>query len=392
MHPLLMTLVAGCGSSDPAPANPERSRSSDSTPEPAPAAYEAYVASPAEVQYGVCVQCHGAHGEGRPELGAPRIGQLDASYVAAQLRSFRAGTRGHHAADDDGRAMAAVAAGLPDGVIELLAPFVEALDAAPQPPGPRVAGGAAAWATCATCHGADGTGNAELQAPALAQQDPAYLTRQLEHYRDGLRGGPDGAPMGQAMAAQVAGLSDRQIDQLVRHITSLRPEPPPLEEPPVTRSESEGLAAFADIYAVATHPRCLNCHPDGDAPLQGDDSQPHIYGITRFSPLDGVHCSLCHAPSAVGDGQAPLPPADALWSMPPRAMAFENRSPAELCAQLKDPAANGRRGFGGLAHHIEKDHLLITSWHSGRSTPPITHPELVERFEIWGAAGGPCPE
>ena len=136
----------------------------------------------------------------------------------------------------------------------------------------------------------------------------------------------------------------------------------------------------------------MNCHPDGDAPLQGDDSHPHIYGITRFSPLEGTHCRTCHAAQGVGDGQAPLPPADAIWSMPPRAMAFENRTPAELCAQLKDPTVNGHRGLSGLAHHVEEDHLLITSWHSGRDAPPISHAELVERYEIWAEAGGPCPE
>ncbi|MEM6927356.1 MAG: c-type cytochrome [Myxococcota bacterium] len=380
---LVFILLAACGSEsevEPAGEAPVEAE-----------AYEGYVASAEEVQYGVCVQCHGAHGEGRPELGAPRIAQLDASYVTAQLRSFRDGTRGYADGDESGQAMAAVAAGLPDAVIDMLGPFVEGLDAALEPP-TVAAGGRGAYASCATCHGADGEGNVALQAPALAQQHPDYLTRQLRHYRDGVRGGPEGAALGQAMAAQATGLSDARIEQLVAYLGSRRPEPPPLENPPVTRSREEGLAAFADIYAVSTHPRCMNCHPDGDAPLQGDDSHAHIYGITRFSPLEGTHCSTCHAPSGVGDGQAPLPPADAIWSMPPRAMAFENRTPAQICAQLKDPEINGRRGLSGLAHHIEKDHLLITSWHSGRPTPPITHEELVERYEIWGEAGGPCPE
>lgn len=386
MSRFLLVFLAACGSDPSTPTPAPTVPAADEAP-----AYEAYVASPAEIQYGVCVQCHGAHGEGRPELGAPRIAQLDAGYVAAQLRAFRGGKRGYHLEDESGLAMAAVAGGLPDAVIDILAPFVEALDAAPEPPTARVGGGAGAYAQCATCHGGNGEGNAELQAPALAQQDPAYLTRQLEHYRDGVRGGPDGTALGQAMAAQARGLSDARIDRLVSHLTSLRPEPPPLDNPTVTRSVEEGLAAFADIYEVSTHPRCMNCHPDGDAPMQGDDSHPHIYGITRFSPLEGIHCSLCHAPNAVSDGQAPLPPADAIWSMPPRAMAFQNRTSTQLCEQLKDPDVNGRRGLGGLAHHIEKDHLLITSWHSGRDKPPISHEALVERYEIWGEAGGPCP-
>src|SRR2546428_9932466 len=31
-------------------------------------------------------------------------------------------------------------------------------------------------------------------------------------------------------------------------------------------------AAFLAAYPVFMHPRCLNCHPRGDAPLQGEDS------------------------------------------------------------------------------------------------------------------------
>ena len=135
----------------------------------------------------------------------------------------------------------------------------------------------------------------------------------------------------------------------------------PPDRPEVTLDAAAGLAAFADIYAVATHPRCLNCHPSGDVPLQTDESTPHSMGITRFSPLQGQHCSTCHAGSGVGDGLAPLPPADPAWSMPPKHMAFE-------------------------------DHLLITSWHSGRTPPPLSHPELVDRFATWASAGAPCPE
>lgn len=348
----------------------------------------AYVPSELEVQYGVCVQCHGAHGEGRPELGAPRIGDLDTAYIQYQLSAFRRGDRGAHPGDGEAWPMGAVGRGLPEAIIPELSAFVNGLDPAPQPPGPRSARGAAVYQACVTCHGSGAAGKAAQLAPALLHQDPAYLTRQLEHYREGVRA----QGLSQAMVAQAVGLSDADIEAVVAHIVSLRPELPPLDNPPVTRSRDEGLAAWADIYKVATHPRCMNCHPDGDAPLQGDDSHAHIYGITRFSPLEGVHCNTCHAPGGVGDGLAPLPPADAIWSMPPKAMAFENRSSAALCVQLKDPSVNGGRGFNSLTHHVEADHLLITSWHSGRDAPHISHPELVKRFQTWAEAGGPCPE
>jgi cytochrome c553 len=243
-----------------------------------------------------------------------------------------------------------------------------------------------------SCHGADARGNDALGAPDLLFQDPTYLARQLRNYRDGKRGGPQAHGLAQAMATMVTGYSDADVDDVVSYIGSLRPDRPALENYEVTLSREEGLAAFADIYAVSTHPRCMNCHPDGDAPLNGEDAALHPFGITRFSPLKGLHCSTCHAPDQVNDGQAPLPPADSIWSMAPAQMVFENRTPAQLCAQLKDPAINGGRGHVASTEHIAHDHLLITSWQKGRPAPPISHEELVKRFETWGRAGGPCPD
>ena len=40
-------------------------------------------------------------------------------------------------------------------------------------------------------------------------------------------------------------------------------------------------AAFLAAYSVFMHPRCMNCHPVGDSPLQGDDSHPHEFGVKR---------------------------------------------------------------------------------------------------------------
>ena len=136
-------------------------------------------------------------------------------------RSFREGTRGYATPDDEsGQAMAAVAAGLPDAVIDMLAPFVEGLDAAHLQTADRARcqGGAGslrhlrdlprpqtAWAT------------PPYRRPRWPNKHPDYLARQLRHYRDGVRGGPTGAALGQSMAAQVSGLSDDRIDRLVAH-------------------------------------------------------------------------------------------------------------------------------------------------------------------------------
>ena len=50
------------------------------------------------------------------------------------------------------------------------------------------------YAICSACHGANGEGNAALNAPANAGQDPWYMTRQLKNFRVGIRGAhPDDA-------------------------------------------------------------------------------------------------------------------------------------------------------------------------------------------------------
>ncbi|MCB9763829.1 MAG: c-type cytochrome [Alphaproteobacteria bacterium] len=339
-----------------------------------------------------CVSCHGLRGEGRSALDAPRIGGLDAAYVERQLMGWRLGHR-DGGVDGVGDAMAALARGLRDDeAVKALAVAVSKQQPPALPPTPAVKGGAEAYTPCAACHGAAAEGVAALHGPALRDQDPAYLRLQLQAFRDGQRGTHPEDTYGQQMAALAAGLDDATIDLLVAHIGALRPPLPEPEPVAITASREEGLAAFADIHAVSTHPRCMNCHPAGDAPLQTDASTPHIMGITRFSPQQGQHCSTCHAVAPVGDGQAPLPPADSLWNMPPAEMGFQGRTAAELCAQLTDPTVNGYRTPTDLAAHVEEDHLLITSWRSGRTPPPLSHPELVERFRTWAAAGAPCPE
>ena len=53
-------------------------------------------------------------------------------------------------------------------------------------------------------------------------------------------------------------------------------------------------AAFLDVVKVLQSPRCMNCHPNGDAPLQGDDSRVHAMGITRDIETVGLECQTCH--------------------------------------------------------------------------------------------------
>src|ERR1700682_778599 len=102
---------------------------------------------------------------------------------------------------------------------------------------------------------------------------------------------------------------------------------------------SASRAAFLQIYRVLTSPRCQNCHPAGDTPLQGDDSHVHLQNVTRGKDGHGVYgmrCDTCHQTTNLPG--AHMPPGNPKWSLPSaeEKMVFVGRSPAELCRQLKD--------------------------------------------------------
>jgi cytochrome c oxidase subunit 2 len=74
-------------------------------------------------------------------------------------------------------------------------------------PAGNATAGQGSYAVCSACHGAQGEGNQQLNAPKLAGLDAWYARRQLQHYQTGVRGtspgdqfGPQMAPMSQLVA------------------------------------------------------------------------------------------------------------------------------------------------------------------------------------------------
>lgn len=157
-----------------------------------------------------------------------------------------------------------------------------------------------------------------------------------------------------------------------------------------------GKRAFADVVRVLQSPRCVNCHPAGDAPLQTDRGTPHKMNITRKSVAAGLPCGACHQQrNSEVVGVPGGPPGAAGWMLPPAdmPMVFQGRSPTELCEQLKDPARNGSRKLEQLVEHVEKEPLVLWGWAPGgkRTLPPMSHDAFVAAVKTWVAAGGPCP-
>lgn len=68
---------------------------------------------------------------------------------------------------------------------------------------------------CLTCHGTDGQGNIGIDAPRIAGMERWYLQRQLEIFRDGLRGTHPEDLVGQEMYPMAVILSDDSIQDIL---------------------------------------------------------------------------------------------------------------------------------------------------------------------------------
>ncbi len=154
--------------------------------------------------------------------------------------------------------------------------------------------------------------------------------------------------------------------------------------------------AFLEVHKVFTSPRCQNCHPAGDAPLQGDDSHVHLQNVKRGKDGHGVtamRCETCHQTSNLAGDH--MPPGNPKWSLPSpeHKMVFVGRTPAELCRQLKDPKQTGGRSLQQLLEHVADDELVAWGWNpgDGRALPPLSRSDTVAQMKIWIDGGAACP-
>ncbi|WP_051621250.1 hypothetical protein [Leeuwenhoekiella sp. MAR_2009_132] len=154
--------------------------------------------------------------------------------------------------------------------------------------------------------------------------------------------------------------------------------------------------AFKKVYSVLMHPRCMNCHPSGDIPLQGDDS--HLHGMSPQRGEDGkgvyaMKCANCHQNENTPGKHAP--PGNPEWHLPPAdmKMIFQGRTANELAKQLIDKSKNGNKSIKDLIAHAE-DTLVKAGWHpaEGLSLPPMSHAEFKEAWITWLKTGAYAPE
>jgi hypothetical protein len=161
----------------------------------------------------------------------------------------------------------------------------------------------------------------------------------------------------------------------------------------IANPSERSRALFVEAGRVLQHPRCMNCHPVGERPNQGNDAHPHSPLVVRGTDdkgAIGMRCTTCHQganyePSGV--------PGNPLWHVAPKSMAWETKSLGEICRQIKDPHRNGGRTLAAIHEHIAHDSLVGWAWNPGgtRDPAPGTQAQAGALIAAWIDSGAACP-
>jgi hypothetical protein len=152
-------------------------------------------------------------------------------------------------------------------------------------------------------------------------------------------------------------------------------------------------ALFVEASRVLQHPRCVNCHPNGDTPHQGMELALHDPPAQRGAEnrgVPGMECGTCHQ-----DRNQPLArvPGAPDWHLAPIEMAWVGKSAAHICNQLKDRARNGGKTLAQIVQHSAHDALVAWGWAPGadREPAPGTQQQFGELVAAWADSGAECP-
>ncbi len=178
-----------------------------------------------QLAFAMCSGCHGQQGEGNQALNAPKLAGMGHWYIARQLAYYQQGIRGKHEKDIYGQQMAPMAALLaqPNAIADVSA-YIQSLDSSPvvDTLGGDPERGHGFYFTCGTCHGDTGQGNRGLNAPRLAGQHDWYIKRQLENFKQGIRGKHKEDLYGVQMRLMASILQDEQaLNDIAAYINTL---------------------------------------------------------------------------------------------------------------------------------------------------------------------------
>ena len=161
----------------------------------------------------------------------------------------------------------------------------------------------------------------------------------------------------------------------------------------VADTAARSAALFTEAGKVLAHPRCVNCHPAGDRPRQGDVQRLHQPPVARGEDgfgLPAMRCLICHQTANFEPAGVPGNPA---WHLAPHEMAWEGKTLAQICEQIKDPARNGGRSLEDIVHHVGEDPLVGWAWGPGgdRTPAPGTQAQAGALLDAWMKTGAVCP-
>lgn len=211
------------------------------------------------------------------------------------------------------------------------------------------------------------------------------------------------AALGAALTA-AAPLVAQNAEPAGADVTTAQPGGQPLKSPAdfdsIAEPAARSRALFGEIARVLTHPRCLNCHPPGDRPLQGNDSHVHQPAAWRGEGgvgIAGLHCQTCHSERNVDlvtdHASYASIPGHPRWGLAPVEMAWQGKSASEICRQVKDKERNGGRDLAMLQDHLAHDDLVAWGWHpgKGREPAPGTQQQIGDLAKAWIDTGAECP-
>ncbi|WP_275186308.1 Isoquinoline 1-oxidoreductase subunit [Bradyrhizobium sp. CSA112] len=195
-----------------------------------------------------------------------------------------------------------------------------------------------------------------------------------------------------AGAVAVTALVAAAVAQTTRQPTAkdLRPVP---SFQNIADQQARSIALFEEAGKVLQHPRCVNCHPATERPLQSDAMRPHQPLVVRGADghgVPGMTCNTCHH---VANFDAARVPGHPQWHLAPASMAWEGRTLGEICAQIKDPNRNGGKDMAALLHHMAEDTLVGWGWSPGpgREPAPGTQAAFGALLRAWADTGAHCP-
>lgn len=171
-----------------------------------------------------CASCHGDTGNSLPEMASnPKLAGQHEKYLIKQMSEFRQGASGPR----PNGIMLGFVQNLSDQDIKDIAAYYAAqtvtLGAVPiasLPLGQQIYRGGilkTGVPACGSCHGANGNGNALMNAPALSGQHPEYIIAQMQSFKTEARKNDPNSMM-RDIAKK---MTDEEIQAVAQYVSGL---------------------------------------------------------------------------------------------------------------------------------------------------------------------------